>query len=495
MEEGSVTLTWTAPEEEFNTSVVQYLRKGDTVWKDAILAKPIITTTVTALQGSPKGYEFRVAAKDGPNTGDFSEPASHCSICDAVYAQEKATMRLKGSLEDALENPKEFYKYINGLLNNKAGAVVIHAKDRNCLEKFDQKVDSKLKDLVSDGSMYHCVFERSYFDQTHLVYRLKTSSRKRPMSTLDFKTKVSHNKGKDAPSYINITVFVGELCSSKPHPNATCAREYVFEQGNEIPRKVNGLPTDEVLQESMSIQAKSLLNCKLSQLAEHCWENGKLKEYITAFTKIKGGGSVFFAVSEEKKEEPAWISLSQDIVDVTKKGKVDKWQIWQDKKVSNPTLYYVAKKSKITEKKTGKFVTEGVQLTEQERRDFRQQISERVENELTWVGIQDHADTVKVFFHSVQKTTTGDVYVIEVRISNYHGLCFYDKDGPESYVCRFPEPGPMFTARTKLDRVPLYDWVQSFIRNFEKHMDKLNKMSDDSKVEACSFCRFVSEKC
>ena len=187
---------------------------------------------------------------------------------------------------DSTRNLQKFYLYVNSLLNGKGGTVVIHSKNPNLLERFDQKVDKKLIDLISDGSMYHDLFERGYSDDAHLVYRVKPCAKNKPWSTLDFKTKTSTSKGRDVPSYVQLSVWLENLCA-QPNRNFKSADEddVEFENGKQVfIKKDYGR---EPFQESMTIQAKSLRHATTQDLVIHCWKTLKLNEYISAFTKIR----------------------------------------------------------------------------------------------------------------------------------------------------------------------------------------------------------------
>ena len=52
-----------------------------------------------------------------------------------------------------------------------------------------------------------------------------------------------------------------------------------------------------------------------------------------------------------------------------------------------------------------------------------------------------------------------DHCVIEVKVNYYHGLCFHDKEGPESYKIKGPvnpRKEPVFHI------IPLDDWVKKY---------------------------------
>ena len=376
---------------------------------------------------------------------------------------------------DSTRNLQKFYLYVNSLLNGKGGTVVIHSKNPNLLERFDQKVDKKLIDLISDGSMYHDLFERGYSDDAHLVYRIKPCAKNKPWSTLDFKTKTSTNKGRDVPSYVQLSVWLENLCA-QPNRSFKSANEgdMEFENGKQVfIKKDYGR---EPFQESMTIQAKSLRHATTQDLVRHCWKTLKLNEYISAFTKIRGGGSVYFGVGEHKEEKELWISAlprCTKFVKLTTHARAEKWNIWKDPNLrTKPTLFYVAKGNKVktVEKATGEFWTEAIHLTKEERVRFHRGILERVVDELKWVGVEEPYDPVQVFFHDVASAPT-DHCVIEVKVNYYHGLCFHDKEGPESY--RIKGPGNPRTAPAP-HRIDFPEWVESFNTKAARQMKELS---------------------
>ena len=331
-------------------------------------------------------------------------------------------------LEDVYHETRylqQFYMYVNSLFNGVGGAVVIHSNNPNLLEPFDRKVDDTLTGLVSNGSMYHDVFERFYSDDAHLLYRIKPSKRPRPYSTLDFKTYTSANKGIQVPSYVQISVWLKKVCA-KLQDSSESANEchMEFKKGKEV--FIIKDNERESFQESTTIQAKyPTTECGR---AMHCWKSMKLNEYISAFTKIRGGGSIYFGVSEKPE--------------FTERHEV----------------------------RSVKFMTKAIHLTEEERVRFHRGILESVVDELKWVGDEEPYDPVQVFFHDVANAPA-DHCVIEVKVNYYHGLCFHDKEGPESYRIKWPvDP----RTEPEIHRIPFDDWVKSFNANAARQMKELS---------------------
>ena len=181
-------------------------------------------------------------------------------------------------------------------------------------------------------------------------------------------------------------------------------------------------------------------------------------------------------MSEHKEEQELWISAlprCTRFVELTTQGRAEKWNIWKDRNLrTEPTLYYVAKENNVkkVEKDTGEFWTEAIQLTEEERVGFHRGILERVVDELKWVGAEEPYDPVQVFFHDVANAPA-DHCVIEVKVNYYHGLCFHDKEGPESY--RIKGPGNPRTAPAP-HRIHFPEWVESFNTKAARQMKELS---------------------
>ena len=334
--------------------------------------------------------------------------------------------------------------------------MVIHTRNQYLLEQFDHKVDEKLSAMIPDGRLYHQVYERSFFGDTHLVYRVKPSSRKRPFSTVDFKTYSRQNKGRKAVTHPEMAMMISDVCQEAESPGSAGADDtIIFNNGQEVRlRKDYG---EEPFQESVTREAKAVTE---GALIDSCWRH--LALCVCYFTKIEGGGSVYFGVAEEKETSPMWREARQSVVELTPSGREGDWKIWKDARQTRQTpniVYYVAKEPKHREQKTGKFLTKPILLPQRDREGFRQAILAKVKTDLKWVGAAEPQDPVQVLFHPVANAPQ-DQCVIEIKINYYHGLCFYSKTGPESFRYKFQKPGT--TAPPPVKQIRFSDWINDF---------------------------------
>ena len=116
-------------------------------------------------------------------------------------------------------------------------------------------------------------------------------------------------------------------------------------------------------------------------------------------------------------------------------------------------------------------MTKAIHLTEEERVRFHRGILESVVGR-TEVGGEMKSPTTlfKFFFHDVANAPA-DHCVIEVKVNYYHGLCFHDKEGPESYKIKGPvDP----RTEPEIHRILFDDWVKSFNANAARQMKELS---------------------
>ena len=97
---------------------------------------------------------------------------------------------------------------MNALLNQGSEDSKVHTDEPHLLNHFEEKVDDKLQNMITDGSCFTDNFERFHHDESHTVFRI--IPRPRPLSILVPNTKVSRNKDLIDPSqaqlqYLNET--------------------------------------------------------------------------------------------------------------------------------------------------------------------------------------------------------------------------------------------------------------------------------------------------
>lgn len=324
--------------------------------------------------------------------------------------QGKAILLPKDVIEETVGKPvnktkklkivNDFLKHMNALLNEGGGLMYLHVENPHLMGNFSEQVDDKLAKMIPDDSTFAEVFNRSQVDDNHIRYEVFHGSR--PLSTLNFNTKLSLDKGLCDPTHGQIR----KQCSNF-HPST---EEVAVGEGGGG-GVLDPLTKDDFVnlngfgfQESVKAQAKRVRqelqsrerNRSVKKLVDFFWSSVSLPEYISAFTKLDRGGSVYFGVSEEKTED----------------GKT-----------------------------TGKFLCEGVQLNEVEQRKIRDNLQEKTISDMKWLAHSVPVSPIEISFHQVG---TGDVrsdfYVMEVGVKSLRGLSFYDKSGPKAYELKRDEP-------------------------------------------------------
>ena len=393
---------------------------------------------------------------------------------------------------------EEFLKAATALMNVGRGLVCIHTQIGHFLGLFDEQIDSKLNTMIPDGSLFHENFERYFEDNEHVFFRVQP--RERGMVSLSSNTKISLNVGIVEPSHHQLKMFL-EKIESQPSPAAEPRQNSMaFELGVEV-----GISPG-VFQEDYRVQAKSIPEKlrlrdpsnpgRVQQLADYMWKEMSLPSYISAFSKVVGGGMVLYGVVEEKRyveykwkkvqsvgtsmpftlpepnrwsawedanqrpeAGPSYLILKTDVVPanpahyVHQAGQASStlwqlvdpsrvtdivcithpdWRIWED--ASDHRVYHVAKDRDVPvlqQSNTGRFLCEGVELDEAERTSLSEELVRRVENEMYWLGRDRPQDPVSFTFHRLEPA--GNMWVLEVRVPQYHGLAFYHKDGPHAF--------------------------------------------------------------
>ncbi|KAK7476176.1 hypothetical protein BaRGS_00032600 [Batillaria attramentaria] len=405
----------------------------------------------------------------------------------------------------------QFLENVNALKNEGGGCVFVHADNPHLLGLFDEQVDDKLKQMITDDSFFHDNFERHMSDKKHIIYRVVRICPY--LSTFSFNSKVSLNKGLDEPTHYQMRQLLNTVSNraSKSSSAATSTgTRFKFRLNEEVTTPMC------VFSEDVSTQAKSIpldkmpyrggiqrqtANAEIQQLADYMWKQVSLPHYITAFSKLKDGGSVYFGLKEKKTEVvQQWKYTGKEIKGVLKI--VDEnWKIWEDKtnkyvvkkgtsvpeipgreyeqrprkwesvdpdtvkhlfSVSDPawtvwkdeedtkSVFYLAKESDVPvlkECKTGEFICTGVCLSSDQQHALREEILRRVQTEMLWLSKSRIQDPLDVLYRPVDNGGV-DVCVIEVAVKMLDGICFYDKDGPVAY--RF-KPG--------LEKVDITKWV------------------------------------
>ena len=385
--------------------------------------------------------------------------------------------RILFTLEDQLmhsthdwtvETLGKFLEVINALLNSGGGNVCVHADDPYLLNRFDERVDNKMQDLITDGSCFTDNFVRNFhLDKHHVIFRVKHRHRS-ILSTLHSNIKLSLDKGLANPTQAQIRFLVQwaskktEKTEEEEEEEEDKPLEFNFSQGNEVVVKDD----KGVFQESRSIQAKAVVVDKPQQqqqglasaknsgelLAERIWK--VVSPYISAFCRVNEGGSVYFGVQEEKTRGKKWeLATTGDYQNIFDMQLPTGYTVW---KMNNNALC-VAQTKDVPEKEvqTGKFVCEGITLTNEDENALKKSIEAKVKQEMLWISTSRDPLPCPVRVFMRQVTGPAGLYVIEVKIKQFHGLCFYHKQGPLSYTLS------QKTQKAELISVEQWlDWIQ-----------------------------------
>ncbi|KAK7483508.1 hypothetical protein BaRGS_00025307 [Batillaria attramentaria] len=345
-----------------------------------------------------------------------------CQTCD-TYQRDVTLPRLSTPLQLKKGPDKDkiistFLNAMNALLNKGEGCVFFHIDDPNLVGFFDEAVDDKLKLLIPNDFLFHQVFERTHIDKNHVVFRVRST--KRPfISTLSFNSKVSLDRGLDDPTHAQMRRWIEEgSLSLQTSVQNTIASKLTFKKGKEVMVRNDG-GSEVPFQESVEMQAKQfepkpetmLETDWFMNVKEFLW--AKSRPYITAFSKLQTGGSVFFGLREEKLEGV-----------------------------------------------TGKFVCDGIKLSENKRADVDKTIRNKIKTEMAWL-IHDcpkgwnpeHA--VSVVFHAVTANEP-DLCVVEIAVKSVRGVSFYDKQPVAYKLTSRGSPQPVtFEEWAKRQELPL----------------------------------------
>lgn len=339
----------------------------------------------------------------------------------------------KGSIRKRKQQRNAFLvelgKCVSALRNSKGGAVIIHMNGfdshDNFLDYFHELVDNKLRDLIEDGSLFVDTYKKTWLKLTDFKTAGFISVIVKPshkIVTVDFKTKVTCDNFIEDPSALALEHFL-----------KTQQRELDCRKEERIFKKeVTGdiVSDTERFAESRSVQSKSFLFTKhkdkdllkdIDEFVNYIFYDLKLRQYISAFSKVQGGGSFYLGVSERQKT-------------------------------------YTGYKSK-------EYVADGFEINELKRREFERKLLEKVKSEISVYDlklIEDETptkvadpDILKVVFHSVNSEQT--LVVLELIVSQVvQGIVFYEKEGPESY--KVDETGDAV-------RLTFKEWCQRFLQS------------------------------
>ncbi|XP_046571483.1 uncharacterized protein LOC124279695 isoform X1 [Haliotis rubra] len=318
-----------------------------------------------------------------------------------VYGSGRKATNLKTRRKELLA---KFCNHVCALRNSGGGFLLIHftgnketgSRDLNA---FDELVDLRLNAMIEDDTLFVDNYERSWLNDRVVILKVKSSP---SCSTSDFKTKIPLDDRLIDPSARNIPNLYN-LTPGDRTPMLPPQPQVLIDWSQDVV----------ALHESRSIEMKCwgigfVVPSDVERKALLIWETLKLRENITAMTKLIRGGSFYCGIEEE-------------LVD---------------------TGDYKLKKSKVC----------GMTLTEGEREDLSRILLHKVQTDMMWTNrtnesIGPPVDAIQILFHKVREET----FVMEVVITFFDGLVFYDKAGPECYVVNSD-----LTPR----RVEFSEWIQ-----------------------------------
>ena len=218
--------------------------------------------------------------------------------------------------------------------------------------------------------------------------------------------------------------------------------------------------------EGRSLQAKAVKpddlqkaegNTTGERLFHLSWNSLKLPSFIAAFSKQRQGGYYYLGLEEEKAEpvqkwEPVEQTSGISVIFGTEK------KFWRDK--GNRDIVLVAVDDKVPRgegRRTGRYICRGVRLAPQDQQDFIRLLYQHLASDLYWHPNQpaDHLPIQSllecrfcpVLEPGAECQNDGaaggpqrdaewvhtDLYLVEVQVIFYPGVCFHDVQGPEAF--------------------------------------------------------------
>ncbi|XP_076451041.1 uncharacterized protein LOC143286953 [Babylonia areolata] len=426
------------------------------------------------------------------------------------FTQASFGFVLDEDVDQVLTSPKgerkrllvKFLRMVNALLNQGGGLVFIHTSP-HLLSFWDEQVDDDLMDLVSDDTLFDDNFER-HVAKGHVIFRVKPLHRPY-LSTLDFQSKISLNKGLADPSHGQMRRLLDRNRNAPdetpPSPRGTLD-SYLLVDGQRIP-----------FHENLNMQAKVVLpkdldkktpkSCKdtASKLTFLWWNSLKLPQYLAAFAKQRNGGSFFLGLREEKETSSTKWKPLPNTSGLAEALDTD-MRFWaDDKNTEERKVFHVAREEDVPrfEHKSGYFTCKGIPLTHDDKNALEKLVVRNVRDRLLLHPERSKDPLVEVRFYPVKpaqednrdtderhpqgargggggvggsakgqghgldnktatKTTSlqsADLYVVECKVNFFPGVCFQTEHGPEAY--RFNHDLRPSCAQ----RVPVTDWAKA----------------------------------
>ncbi|XP_071104192.1 uncharacterized protein [Haliotis cracherodii] len=312
----------------------------------------------------------------------------------------------------------EFLEQACGLRNSGGGILLVHLVGLSSRDKYPGKLDEFTDDLlvklIDDGTLFVDCFTKKWLDvkkelsDYYDFISITVRPRNQSVVTVNFMTKIPFDSKIEDPRACNIQ---GLLSTRKTFRNKT-------------PRVRGQEGRYLLLHESRNVQHKAFkaekgnekklksLQRDIPALGQHIWEDQRLREYITSFSKLDQGGSYFFGVAEEKREYRRKNYVSIKLVDY------------------------------------------GIDLSRRDLKALKHNLIRKVQSDILCCSYD--GETLNIEAHDLvvidHHLTEDNNYVIEVAVGAVEGLVFYDARGPRSFAIKEGE----------LTRIACREWFNTF---------------------------------
>lgn len=400
---------------------------------------------------------------------------------------------LKSTRKKRRKHLGTFFTMVNVLMNQGGGVIYIHSA-QDLLGFWDDQVDEDLMNMVPDDTLFQQNFERHMLNDKHVAFRVKPRDSAGIVSTRDFKSKVSLNKGLVDPNHGQMRHLIRNFQSTYDKSMDDDSDRLSFD-----PKTFNrGKKVS--FHESLSMQAKVVDARKLekatgrdtaSKLLNYWWKELKLPKYIAAFSKQPNGGSFFLGLREEKIEKGTRWKLMESMTGLGPVFGTER-QFWEDdKNEGDRQVFHLAKMEHVPtyETKTGLFVCEGVRLSKSDHTNLEEKMKQQLKTHMLWYpGLRSDFSPVSLDFHEVTENSDNNndadsgnynagnrrgssawgsgrrqynevtgLYVVEARVQSYNGICFQDQYGPEAYTFDYPDN----PAQAQVVAMPMENWIRA----------------------------------
>ncbi|KAK7106035.1 hypothetical protein V1264_017340 [Littorina saxatilis] len=361
----------------------------------------------------------------GPNAA-----SSKCQFCHVHFSEPALLVPFEHTLEKLSEKSEgktkrkmgaqektdaryEFFKVINSFLNAKGGSLLIHTNGNTNVDRFDQMVKDKLVTMIPDDALFQDVYEQRFLDNDHLSFCVKPPRRQRPLSILDFNTKFAVSAGLADPTKGQMRHFMKRVIEEENESVSLLEANrdtLVLNEGK--PAMLKGFQSQDNRPLRKNICTQTKYDSK-TEITEFCWTISK--PYISAFSKLPGGGSVYIGMMEEKTSD----------------------------------------------RSTGGLIVKGIDASKIDQIKIQEELCKRFKTELMQIGRSKPDKPIEIEVLPVRSDKS--LVVIQIKVNYYHGVCFTSSTGPD-----------LFQAKRKkeellVERIDVGCWLEQF-RPHELHV-------------------------